>query len=116
MRHRLARIILHGVTGPITVEGQTWNLDMPGLAKLSDTEISDVMTYVRRSWDHGASAVTPAEVKAVRVTTRPTPWTERELLKSPEFQQFPRRRAQSGNFVALQPVSARATYAFGHPA
>ena len=26
--------------------------------------------------------VTPAEVKAVRVTTRPTPWTERELLKS----------------------------------
>ena len=79
---RLARIILHGVTGPITVEGQTWNLDMPGLAKLSDTEISDVMTYVRRSWDHGASPVSAGDVKAVRATTRPTPWTERELLKA----------------------------------
>jgi mono/diheme cytochrome c family protein len=80
---RLARIILHGVAGPITVDGQTWNLDMPGLAKLSDTEISDVITYVRRSWDHGASPVPPAEVNAVRAMNRPTPWTERELLKSP---------------------------------
>ena len=78
---RLARIVLHGVTGPITVEGQTYNLDMPGLGKLSDGEIADVITYVRRAWEHGASPVSPNDVKKIRATTRPTPWTERELLQ-----------------------------------
>jgi mono/diheme cytochrome c family protein len=78
---RLARIVLHGVQGPITVEGQTYNLDMPGLGKLSDNEVADVMTYVRRAWDHRASPVAPAEVRKARASTRPNPWTERELLK-----------------------------------
>ena len=79
---RLARIILHGVQGPITVDGETFNLDMPGLGKLSDDEIADVMTYVRRAWGHGASPATTADVGKIRATTRPVPWTERELLKA----------------------------------
>ena len=78
---RLARIILHGVQGPITIDGETWNLDMPALGKLSDDEIADVMTYVRRAWSHGASPVAPGDIKKLRATTRPVPWTERELLK-----------------------------------
>ena len=78
---RLARIILHGVQGPITVDGESFNLDMPGLGKLRDDEIADVMTYVRRSWDNGASPVEARDVTKIRATTRPVPWTERELLR-----------------------------------
>jgi mono/diheme cytochrome c family protein len=79
---RLARIVLHGIQGPITVDGEAWNLDMPALGKLSDDEIADVMTYVRRAWGHGAAPVASSDIKKLRATTRPVPWTERELLKA----------------------------------
>lgn len=80
--HRLSRIVLHGMRGPITVNGKTWNLDMPGWAALSDDQIAAALTYTRRSWDHDADPVTPATVAKVRSEnkTRLEAWTERELL------------------------------------
>jgi len=80
---RLIRIVLHGLNGPITVNGGTHILDMPSLGALSDDEIASVLTYVRRSWDHEASPVDPKVVSAIRASesTRSIPWTERELLK-----------------------------------
>ncbi|HKQ39457.1 MAG TPA: c-type cytochrome [Verrucomicrobiae bacterium] len=80
---RLVRIILHGLRGPIKVKGQTYELDMPSLAVLSDEQIAAVLTYVRREWNHGFSAVTPATVKQVREATakREDAWTSADLLK-----------------------------------
>ncbi|HZZ44401.1 MAG TPA: HEAT repeat domain-containing protein [Tepidisphaeraceae bacterium] len=80
---RVLRIVLQGLQGPITVSGQSYALDMPALSKLSDDDIASVLTFVRRNWDHTANPVDPSAVKQVRATTRPYPWSERELLKVP---------------------------------
>jgi mono/diheme cytochrome c family protein len=40
---------------------------MAGHADLKDQQIADVLTYIRNSWSNKASAVTAAEVKAIRV-------------------------------------------------
>jgi mono/diheme cytochrome c family protein len=80
---QLIRIALNGITGPVTVGGQTFNLEMPGLQILKDDEIAAVLTYVRREWDHSASAVDATEVKKVRdAHPRSRAWTEAELLKT----------------------------------
>lgn len=63
----MARIIVHGLTGEITVQGQTYNGAMPGQgAVLSDYEVAAVATYVRTSFGNDDGMVTPDDVKAVR--------------------------------------------------
>ena len=79
------RIILDGLTGPITVDGEVWDLTMPGHRenpKMTDTEISALLTWIRRQWGHGADPVSPETVQRVREKTadRKEPWTA-ELLR-----------------------------------
>lgn len=79
---RLARVVLHGLYGPIQVNGQTWNLHMPGLAAAFDDEkIAGVLSYIRRAWGNAAPPVEPALVAAVRKETaaRTLPWRAEEL-------------------------------------
>lgn len=79
---RLARIVLHGLYGPIEVNGQSWNLHMPGFgAALDDAQIAAVLTYVRRAWGNRAPPVSPDLVAAVRQATagRELAWTAEEL-------------------------------------
>lgn len=80
---RLARIILHGVGGPITVLGKKWDMDMPGHGTFDDETVAAVMTYLRRAWDHDFDPVTPDFVKKVRAATagRKSAWTDVELKK-----------------------------------
>jgi hypothetical protein len=54
---------------------------MPPLAALDDETIASILTFVRRSWGHESSTVSPAQVQAVRSETklREEPWTESEL-------------------------------------
>ena len=77
------RNILHGMTGPITVKGVTYNSMMPAVAGLSDGDIADVVTYVRNSFGNSGSAITEADVKAIKAqyADRKTPWTAEELQK-----------------------------------
>jgi mono/diheme cytochrome c family protein len=73
----IIRIVLHGITGPVTVNGQTFNYEMPGLQILNDDEVAAVLTYVRREWDHDASPVTAEQVKKIRsANPRARAWTE----------------------------------------
>lgn len=58
--------VLHGLTGEITVNGQKYDGVMTGFDALSDTEISDVLNYVRNSFGNKGAAVLPDEVKAMR--------------------------------------------------
>ncbi|HEY9856482.1 MAG TPA: c-type cytochrome [Stenomitos sp.] len=60
------KIVLHGKSGPITVKGQQYNGAMPPFPQLSDDEIAAILTYERTNWGNKGSAVTPAEVKALR--------------------------------------------------
>ena len=81
---RVVRIVLHGVSGPIFVQGRRWNLDMPGLGTaLDDEAVAGVVTYLRREWDHTFDPVDAEFVKKVRALTvsRQAAWTEEELRK-----------------------------------
>jgi mono/diheme cytochrome c family protein len=80
--NRLVRIPLAGLTGPITVKGEAWNLAMPAMgAALSDDDLAAVLSYMRQSWGNKAEPITPEQVKAVRaeVGSRLQPWTSEEL-------------------------------------
>lgn len=80
-RDRLIKIVLHGLRGPIEVNGQPWDMDMPQMQILSDDEVANVLTYVRREWEHDAEPVTPADVAKVRARyeNRQEAWTAGEL-------------------------------------
>lgn len=76
-----ALIVMHGIAGPIKVSGQNYNLAMPPLPHLTDEDVAAVLTYIRREWDHTASAVDTAFVTKVRDQHkgRTMMWTEAEL-------------------------------------
>jgi mono/diheme cytochrome c family protein len=77
----LTRIALHGVRGPISVQGRKWDLDMPSFNSLDDEQLAAVLTYIRREWDHPYDPIDPAEVAKIRKATvdRAEAWTESEL-------------------------------------
>lgn len=77
----LARIVMHGLAGPVKVSGRTYNLAMPPLPQLTDEDIAGVLTYIRREWEHTASAVETKSVTAIREQEkgRMMMWTETEL-------------------------------------
>jgi mono/diheme cytochrome c family protein len=80
---RLIRIVLNGVRGPIHIQDEVINMEMPNLAVLDDRQVASVLTYARREWGHAADPVDPETVAKVRaqVKGRPDAWTEEELLK-----------------------------------
>lgn len=80
---RLARVVMHGLYGPIEVNGQTWNLSMPPLGVYDDEQIASVLSYIRRAWGNVAEPVTPDLVAGVRseVGDRTLPWRAEELLQ-----------------------------------
>ncbi len=75
------KFILHGLMGPVTVAGTTYNSMMPAVAGVTDQDISDVLTYVRASFGNNSGPVSVEQVKAVREAnaSRNTPWTTADL-------------------------------------
>ncbi len=81
---RLARIVLHGLQGPIEVAGRTWNSAMPGhqdFPGFDDEVASGLLTYLRRSWGHAGRAIDPEFVTQIRQAAagRAALWTVTEL-------------------------------------
>ena len=71
---RLVKILLHGLTGPITVAGIEYKptADMPGLMQnplMKDADIADIATYIRHEWSNKASMVPVDTVTKVRKDT-----------------------------------------------
>lgn len=80
----LLRIILHGMTGPIEVQGESFQGVMPPWgAILKDADVAAVATYIRGSWGNKAAPVTTASVARVRAAHagRTAQWTGPELQK-----------------------------------
>lgn len=78
------RILLKGLEGPITVNGNEYNGAMPAFGKkFDDRQLAAVLTYVRQAWGNSAPAVDEATVKAVREATaeRNRVWSAPELLQ-----------------------------------
>ncbi|MDF2376801.1 MAG: GDSL-type esterase/lipase family protein [Verrucomicrobiales bacterium] len=73
---RLIKLTLHGLWGPIEVNGVTYDpgKGVPPMtafkALLDDKEMAAVLTFVRNTWGNKASVITPAKVKEVREATR----------------------------------------------
>jgi mono/diheme cytochrome c family protein len=82
---RVVRIVLHGLNGPIKVEGKDFNNVMAPLGSLRDDQIANAISYVRNSWGNKASIVTAETVTKIRADTagRTTFWTAAELEKIP---------------------------------
>jgi nitrite reductase (NO-forming) len=64
-KSRAIGVLLHGLTGPVTVNGQKYDGVMPKL-DLSDADIASVLTYIRNSFGNSGDAITVDEVKAAR--------------------------------------------------
>ena len=83
----LVKILLHGLTGPVIVAGETYNptADMPGLganSAFTDQALADISTYIRNEWSNQAAPVSAAVVKRQRDLTidrAARPWTAKEL-------------------------------------
>lgn len=88
---RLIRILLHGLSGPVKVKGNTYNGAMPAFGlgsgyNFNDEKIAHVLTYIRHEFGNNASPITKEQVEAVRTQGAPgrnKPWTEAELLALP---------------------------------
>ena len=64
-KNRSIQQILEGSIGAMTVNGVKYNGFMTPF-NLSDQEISDVLNYVRNSWNNKGEPVTATEVRAMR--------------------------------------------------
>lgn len=62
----IANILLHGVTGPLTVKGQGFAGAMPSFARLSDAELAAVASHVRGAWSNKAAPVDAALFESER--------------------------------------------------
>ncbi|MES2310494.1 MAG: c-type cytochrome [Verrucomicrobiota bacterium] len=81
------RLVLHGLGGPVTVAGKSFNGNMPPWKDvLDDKKIAQVLTYIRSDWGNNAPAITPEMVAAVRKqeTARTAAWTEKEIQAAPK--------------------------------
>ncbi len=83
---QLARVLFHGLSGPINVSGKRYESPeiqpfMPPLAALGNEEIAAVLTYIRRAWENHAAPISPGEINKLRIESqgRTIPWTEEEL-------------------------------------
>lgn len=64
---RLIKVVLNGLSGPITVKGLPYSENMPAHGSfLNDDQVAEVLSYIRSSWGNNADAVTKDEVAAVR--------------------------------------------------
>lgn len=62
---RAISTVLHGLTGPVTVNGAVYNSIMP-LLSLNDEQVANALTYVYSQWGNNGTEVLPDLVKEVR--------------------------------------------------
>lgn len=73
-KHRLAAIVLFGLTGPVNVAGKQYKApeisgDMPGIGsndEFSDKDIAEVLSFIRSAWSNHATKVTGKDIQEVR--------------------------------------------------
>lgn len=73
-RHYMARVVLGGMSGPITVDGTPLVGVMPGMSTMSDAEIAEILSHIVTLGKPAkpAKPFKPADIAAVRAEGRPT--------------------------------------------
>lgn len=70
---RAMQIALNGLSGPIVVNGKTFNSVMPPMSQLNDDELANILTYVTHSWGNQGYVFSSSEVANTRKNTPPPP-------------------------------------------
>ena len=79
----VTNILLHGIDGEITVEGNSFKGQMPSFQQLGDAELAAVASYVRSEWSNKAPPIKPEVFAAERkASTRTTPFKGEAELKT----------------------------------
>ena len=65
-KNKLIGVILNGLEGPVNIRGKGYNNTMPAHNFLSDHDIAQVLTYIRKTFNNNDDSVTVAQVKSVR--------------------------------------------------
>jgi mono/diheme cytochrome c family protein len=63
---RLIKVVLNGLSEPITVNGEKYQGVMASHDFLTDKQIANVLTFVRKSFGNDYEAITEEEVAEVR--------------------------------------------------
>ncbi|WP_246146441.1 DUF7133 domain-containing protein [Rubripirellula lacrimiformis] len=79
-KERLARVLLHGLMGPIDDKSYTAGLMLP-MGANTDPWISDVANYIRNEWGNQGSLIESEDIARIRdqSSDRVGPWTLNEL-------------------------------------
>jgi aldose sugar dehydrogenase len=64
----LIKLVLNGRTGPLSVNGQTYNQEMPSFKFMNDNDPASILTYVRSNFSNLASAVRAYEIAKYRAS------------------------------------------------
>lgn len=89
---RMIELVLHGIQGPLEVKGKKFNLVMPPHKdSLTDTQIANIISYVRSSWGHKYSAVNSKQIAAMRKAgaKKKDMWVASALLKKYPVEKLP---------------------------
>jgi len=70
---RAVGVVINGLAGPVTVNGEDYNSVMPPMSQLNDDEIANILSYVYNSWDNDGTIVTADLVAKVRAATDQPP-------------------------------------------
>ena len=62
---RAITVLLNGLSGEVTVSGQTYNGVMPAV-QLSDEKVANALTYILNSWGNNGGEITPEQVSSKR--------------------------------------------------
>ena len=83
----LIRIVLHGMEGPVEVNGKLYDAPeilpvMPPHSVLDDAELAAILTYIRNDWGNVADPVERGSVGRIRHGSQgqTLPWTAEQLL------------------------------------
>ncbi|HUH45660.1 MAG TPA: cytochrome c, partial [Arenibacter sp.] len=86
---QLGLIILHGLKGPLLIDGEVYDEghQMPGLKNnkdLSDRDIADIISYITNAFSNNSKSLGIEEIKKLRVRKAKDgmEFTEEELLES----------------------------------
>jgi mono/diheme cytochrome c family protein len=103
-------ILLEGMSGPLTVLGQSVNNSMPNVgAGLKDKDIAYVLTYVRNSFGNHDDPVDEGEVSNMRAQLGSrAPWTPQEVLQLHPLGAAKPAAAPTGGTTGATPAAAGA--------
>lgn len=65
-KNRLVEIVLNGLEGSITVNGENYNSVMPPHHFMKNEDLATLLTYIRQNYGNSASPIIAQEVEEVR--------------------------------------------------